>query len=141
MSIRDETKYLSSFWNWEFLRGCFGGAPVEVSDIDGCIEKRSHLLLIETKSPGEEPPNGQKFMWENLRRTGRIKILVIWGQPGEPEQALYISEKSHEWYPQASIETIQKIVSEWYAWAAKQPISYKWSTDTIDWLRYKRGKP
>lgn len=88
MTIRNKDSYVNALWDWGFLDDCFGGKKIRVTDVDGLVERNCHFLMIEAKGPGKEIPQGQQILFSNLRKTfdDRFHILVIWGNPNQPEE-------------------------------------------------------
>lgn len=111
MTIRNLEAFIKSLWDWNCLAGCFGEENKYFSptDIDGIVEKKGYFLLLETKNPGKEIPDGQKIMFDRLIRRG-FTIIIIWGKPGEPEK---IQQWPHKPRP-ANLEYLRMIVSAWY---------------------------
>lgn len=111
-NIRDKEAYINSLWDWSFLNDCFGATRIRVSDIDGAVERKGHLLFIETKLPGQEIPTGQALMFQALRDKGAT-VLVIWGHANRPE---YARCWPHDAMP-ATTESIRQFVRDWFRWA------------------------
>ena len=114
MTINNLNKYISSLWDWGFLNGCFK-RNIRVTDIDGLVEAGGRFLLLEAKSPNAPVPVGQRMAFEALAKTGLWTIIVIWGEPNEPEEYLLLGRGSGrpEIKPCDKAE-IQFIVSNWF---------------------------
>ena len=84
MTIRNEKAYMNNLWDWGFIENILPGSCA-VSDIDGIIERRGHFLLIETKGPGVEVPQGQAIMFDSLSAIPQFSVWVVWGKPGKVE--------------------------------------------------------
>ncbi len=110
MTIRNKQLYMESLWDWGFLDDCFGGSHIRVSDVDGLVEHNGYFLLIEAKAAGKDVPRGQAILFDNLITNDRWAILVIWGNPGNPESYRFWG---YPVYP-ASTEKIQARVAQWY---------------------------
>ncbi len=83
-NIRDVEAYIETIWDWSFLNDCFGYTNIRITDGDGMVERNSHLLILETKRPNTVIPGGQYRMFCNLRATGLVTTIVIWGNTNAP---------------------------------------------------------
>lgn len=99
-------------FNWDFLKGAFGGKIMPM-DWDGVVERKGNFLVFETKHPGKEIPNGQRFTFEAAHRTGLFTFFFIWGAT-DPEQL-------EIWKPTEKIpvvptttESVFALAKEWY---------------------------
>jgi len=119
MNLRNPVAAFHSLWDWSPLNGTCG-KTIKVTDIDGAIERRQRVLLIETKRPGEIMKNGQRWFYEGIAANG-IQVLLIIGETNQPQRALMVYKNTHTLYPCADWNTIRGIVSDWYAWANQQP--------------------
>lgn len=122
MNIRNKFAHQNSFWDWSPLNECFGATNIRVTDIDGFVERKGRFLVIETKKPGEEIPQGQSLTFAAMADTGLFTIIVIWGKHNAPEQIGVITRRrdSNKHYQQGSVSLLQKIVSEWFNYADQQ---------------------
>ena len=87
---RGDPSYFDGKWDWDFLVSarCFGASNISPSDIDGAIHVGSkcrdndHILLLETKRPGESLPDAQKLMLEGFVKIGkgRITLVIVRGE-------------------------------------------------------------
>lgn len=111
--------YLDNLWDWSFLKPCFGGTKIEVSDGDGLVERNGSILWLETKAPGVEVKRGQAIMFDAFSQKPGCYVLVIWGKPGAPV-AMQLWGHDRQPVP-ASIELLQKRVSRWFAMADRLP--------------------
>jgi len=114
MTIRDLKKYTESLWDWGFLDGCFK-RNIKVTDIDGLVEAGGRFLLLEAKSSNAPIPDGQRFAFEALVKTGLWTVLVMWGKPNEPESYLLMDGRPGRPEIKSCDRTeIQFIVSTWF---------------------------
>jgi hypothetical protein len=118
MTIRDGNKYLESLWDWGFLEDCFD-ENIRVTDIDGFVERKGKFLVIETKLPSiEKIPTGQMRMFREMLKTGLFTILIVYGNPGEPERGtLWKSTTSKIEFEEMDLEDFHSIVENWFRWA------------------------
>lgn len=125
MTIRDRDKFMETLWDWKFLESSLGGR-IRPSDLDGIVERKGKVLLLEAKSPGVTIPTGQQIMFDHLvnarcphcgQKIGRIDVLVIWGERNQPEQMRMW--RIHDHPIDATEADIQKMVDRWYKWAEK----------------------
>lgn len=111
-NIRNNENYANSFWDWSFLNDCFGTTGIRVSDLDGAVERKGHLLILETKLPGQNVPVGQSRMFDALRAQG-ASVLIIWGHRNQTEAVC--------WWPRkvvpATNEHVRYFVRQWFEWA------------------------
>lgn len=122
MNIQNKYAHRNSFWDWTPLNECFRGTNIRVTDIDGFVERNGRFLVIETKKPGDEIPQGQGLTFAALAATGLFTIVIIWGKHNAPEEIGVITRdvKKNRHYKQASMMLLQKIVTEWFAFADNQ---------------------
>lgn len=114
-------RYIAGLWNWDSISEVLPGRA-RIGDIDGCVERRGRLLMLETKAPGAEIPKGQEIMFRNLARSGIVSTIVLWGRDGQAEEMMiYWKDKIYPKRP-ADIDDVRNAVSKWYAWASKQPL-------------------
>uniref|UniRef100_A0A6H1ZA68 Putative single-stranded DNA-binding protein n=1 Tax=viral metagenome TaxID=1070528 RepID=A0A6H1ZA68_9ZZZZ len=117
MTIEDPETYCASLWNWECLNGCFGETSIKPTDIDGFIERKGRFLIIETKLPRADIPQGQEITFKALLDTGHFTIMIIWGKPNEPEKIKVLAGTATKTYDPADIEKLREITKKWFKWA------------------------
>jgi hypothetical protein len=131
VTIRNKEAYMNALWDWGFLRDCFEGTKIQVSDVDGIVERFGHLLLIEAKPPGKDVSYGQRIMFREIARAGHT-VLVIWGEADKPEEMQVYGH--HEISPtdkiKADKDTIKIFVRRWFVWA--NHLGDKWKLDETD---------
>ena len=125
MTIRNPIAFMAGIWDWNILRGCFGETKIRPTDIDGCVERNGHTLIIETKKPGVAIPRGQFIMYENWARTGVFTVIVVWGETDRPE-AMMAFRPDGTIIPKKDVdlEGLRSLVAAWYAWANKRKRAY-----------------
>lgn len=121
MSLHSPDKYIENIWDWGFLDVCFHPTRIKVTDVDGFIERNGLFLVIETKLPDVDIPQGQAIMFDSLIRTGIFQVLIIWGKRNQPEYRMFWG-KGYEKRPTNTQEIIE-IVRHWYKYANQQTIS------------------
>jgi hypothetical protein len=121
-NLRNDYAYRNSLWDWTPLNECFQGTNIRVTDIDGFVERNGRFLVIETKKPNEEVPQGQSITFEALVRTGVFTIFVVWGARGIPQEIKVLTRdgRNNKHYLKADMGLLQKIVTEWFRFADKQ---------------------
>lgn len=118
MTIKNLSAFVDALWDWGFLDECFAGTKIRVSDLDGMVERKGWVLIIEAKGMGKSVPPGQQIMFRALSQKG-FTILTLWGQPNKPQmmQVWY----PHKPSPQTQIATdedgVKDIVRRWFNWA------------------------
>jgi len=117
MSIHNAEKFVSTLWDWGCLDGCFGQTRIKPTDVDGMVERNGEFLWMETKSPRVAIPTGQMRMFEQLTRLGVFTVLIIWGNPGCPEELLLIRKKGRKRYANTCIYELRSVVAAWFEFA------------------------
>jgi len=132
MNLPQTIKYPNSFLNskpanfdgvfdWSWTEGCFGMTKIKPSDVDAIIERHGNFLLMETKHPRVDIPDGQMLTIKALYKLGCFTIMLIWGKM-EPEYF-------QVWYPPhicttpkdyRGVEKAREVVSRWYEYADKK---------------------
>lgn len=123
MNLKNIHAHKNSFWDWTPLNDCFGGTSIRVTDIDGFVERNGRFLVLETKSPKEEIPQGQSLTFDALVRTGLFTIIVVWGARNVPREIKVFTRdtRNNKHYMQdVSMGLLQKIVSQWFTFANNQ---------------------
>lgn len=114
--IRNLKYFEAGFWNWGILDGCFGDSRISPTDIDGCIERHGHKLLLETKMPGAKIPFGQQLTLESFVRDGAT-VIIVWGLKDSPQKIRVMTPHVTKDYEVATLETLRSIVAKWFAFA------------------------
>lgn len=121
MTIRSMKHYHNSHWDWGMFKGCFDNPRVTLMDLDGMVERNGYMLLIETKWPGGDLSGGQRIAFTNLCKTNFTSVIVVWGQPQQPEE-MQIYHLGHVYDRQPCDKfTLRLAVKRWYDWASSQP--------------------
>lgn len=120
MTINNPAKFMEGIWDWKILNGCFDPTRITPTDIDGCVERNGHILVIEAKSPGVEIPTGQEIMFKNMTKTGKISVMVVWGETNKPEEMKLFSPFGEEEKKKVDISGFRERVTSWFKWADKQ---------------------
>lgn len=115
-------------FDWSFLLPIFEGTRIKPTDIDCLVERCGQILIIETKHPGTDIPDGQRIALETLISLGRgsICVMVLYGKLATDIVAL------EEWYgdkkggchklprKDCDYEYVIQRVTDWWLWANKQ---------------------
>jgi len=120
MNIRDMDKYRNTFWDWTLLNNCFGDTKIRVTDIDGLVERHGCFLLIETKLPGNEVPQGQRILLDAWVAMPKCNAVVVWGRNSMPEE-YQIWGYDDQPIP-TNTEGFQRLIRRWYDRANKNLI-------------------
>lgn len=125
MNIRNELHYQNSFWDWSFLNDCFGDTKIRVSDLDGVIERKGNILILETKEPNVSIPYGQQLLFEAIQKNGHT-VIVAWGSvnnhhPVVTKMMIYHPYNKHSSKVDATILDLHNKVANWYRFADENP--------------------
>ena len=125
-NIRNLQRYLESVWPWDIFNDCFGG-KIALSDLDGIVERRGQVLVLEAKGKNEKGewvniPKGQEIMFEKMVSTGYFTIVILWGEPGKPVRYQSWDKSRKSAVKDCDLETIRNLVRGWYKWADTRPI-------------------
>lgn len=113
----------SHIWDYSMFDGCFGSSNIRPMDIDGFVERNGKALFIETKGGNVgQIPVGQMRSLEWMARGIGQTVLVMFGNPGNPERAfaLYPGGLRRDWNP-ATVDDMRDFVARWFSWAESQP--------------------
>ena len=116
MTINNPVAFCKGLWDWAILDGCFGGR-IKPTDIEGFVERRGKFLVLETKAPGTSLPDGQRYTFEALRKTGLFTIMIIWGETNVPERIEIWSHAGYHGPYDVDLEKLRGYVTRWYQWA------------------------
>lgn len=122
MNIRNEHAARNSLWDWTPLNECFRGTNIRVTDIDGFVERNGKFLVIETKKPKDEIPQGQSITFDALLKTGYFTVILVWGPRNVPQEIRVLTrdERKNKHYLKADTDLLKKIVAEWFLYADAQ---------------------
>lgn len=112
MSIENPEEYLKNLWDWKILNDCFGESKIKVSDIDGFVERKGKVLILETKASGVVVPLGQTIAFDAFVKKN-MTVFVIWGSPGCPQKLKIWPREAID----CDLEILQSYVKRWYNWA------------------------
>lgn len=116
--IRNREKFMESLWNWDLFKGCFPRGILP-SDIDGHVEINCRWLFIEAKGRGVPIPRGQEIDFQRLATYNpRITVLVLWGDPGAPEEFLLMP---HMQRGKCDADRVRAFAAAWAKWAEAAP--------------------
>lgn len=119
MTIRDKQSFTEGLPDWSCLDGCFGATRISPTDVDGLVERRGALLMLEWKRPGGELRQGQRITLLALCKYPRCAGVVVWGTttPMAPERMqLFWNGKAQDVTP-ADMDKVRSAVSRWFAMA------------------------
>jgi len=84
-NIRSRETVAERLWDWGFLNAAFPG-QIRPMDLDGIVEKNGQFLVLEGKPLGHSLPTGQKITLEKMAAKDDFCVVVLFGEPGQPEQ-------------------------------------------------------
>lgn len=117
MTIEDPQRFLDGVWDWAILKGCFGDTKIMPTDVDGLVERNGLFLVLETKQSGAEVPQGQLITFQQLAKTGKFTIFIIWGKKHWPERIQFITrQRTHAPIGCNGFELLAH-VKRWFEWA------------------------
>lgn len=115
MTIKNIDYYVNNLWDWSVLDGCFGDTNIQVTDLDGVVERNGRFLILECKSHDADIPTGQDILFRRLMKTGYFTIFVIWGNPGIPEKmCAYDKHGGKQFFHEVNIEVLRNFVGKWF---------------------------
>lgn len=114
MTINNLDAFVKGLWDWGWLDQCFRGKN-RMSDIDGVIERRREILVMEGKPPGKEVSLGQTLLFKALAQRG-LSVLVLWGEPNDPREMMLWLPYQNNPSPKiaTSKTTVQELVQSWF---------------------------
>lgn len=116
MTIQNAQLFMEGFWDWSILDGCFGTTEIKPTDIDGFVERYGNFLVLETKKQGVEIKTGQMITFNELTKTGKFTVIVIWGDKDAPTemQVFYPHPQQPSAKKQATIDNLRAVVGWWF---------------------------
>lgn len=106
---------------------CFGGR-IEMSDVDGVVERHRKFLFLEWKVPPHgNLTQGQSILFQQLTagRGQDVVVWVVWGPVNpEPDTVLDTYTFSNGTQSQRrplTLEQLRERFRDWYDWANRQP--------------------
>jgi len=117
MTINNPEAFMGGVWDWAILDGCFGATKIKPTDIDGCVERHGKVLYMETKRPGANVHDAQKYLHRAWVRKGD-SVLIIWGEQNKPQHIQVLSPRypppEGKTYKFASVEKLRELVAAWF---------------------------
>lgn len=111
----------NKLWDFTPLNGCFGRTGIKVSDIDGIVERKGHLLVIETKRPGERMEKGQRLLFAEIVRQGHM-VIVVTGRSMEDYDTVELLDAKGDRH--VDTRSVIEIVATWFVEADSTPDPY-----------------
>ena len=100
-------------WHW-------GSMDIPASDMDGIIEKRHNLFVIETKRPGESMSAGQSILLSAMHELGHT-VCIITGHPPDQVLGWEVWHNGAKVRRQGNAQELQAMVQRWMDWATQHP--------------------
>jgi hypothetical protein len=111
-----------SSWDWSFLDAeCWKPTRIEVSDIDGFIERNGHFLVLEGERQ-RELSTAKRIAYDAMIRTGLFHVLVMWGDcsTGRIDRLLWRGPSGDKEYTADCVAAAVKLCRRWFLWATEQ---------------------
>ena len=110
----------ASHWDIRIFDECFKNKAA-LTDVDACIERNGHFLIIEFKSlkykngsPDFAIPNGQYRMFQAFQKLGVFTIFIVWGKVDKPDYVKVLGENEKIIHPQSTdMDHLKSMVSDW----------------------------
>ncbi len=112
MTLRSRDKYAEAAWDWGIFRGCFGRTTILPSDVDGIVERKGRLLLIEAKPRDRIGiDDGQAQVFSAAVALG-ITVIVLYGDRNKPERMTVWGQGNSR---PCSLDDVRQFVADWFA--------------------------
>ena len=120
--LRNKDAYRNAAFDWSCLAGCFGGTKISVGDVDGIVERKGNVMIMEAKPTGKDVQMGQRYLYEALVALG-VRVVVVWHTDGN---VTHLADWPRETrgVPEAlpsSLYDLRLLVLNWFAWAQAHP--------------------
>ncbi len=115
-NLRSRDAYRDAAWDWACLDGCFG-ERIRPTDIDGAVERRGHLLLLEAKPAGGSIPLGQGILFESASRKPLVSVVAFFGEQGDEPSvtSIVVFHGGRRLVASApSLDRMREMVSAWF---------------------------
>lgn len=117
-NIRNREHFEASWWDWSVYNECFYPTKIRITDVDGLVERRGNFLLIETKMPGASVPTGQSILFDQIAKSSKWNVIVIWGDTGAPQTYQLWGDAKKK----ASTKRMKAIFRRWFELAESNEI-------------------
>ena len=99
--------------------GCFGGR-IEMSDLDGVVERRGNVLFLEWKTSRGQVSEGQDRLFRALTANHQNQsVVVVWGPPHPAASTMITSvmyRGGERGQPKKrTLHDLQEMFRRWYA--------------------------
>lgn len=97
---------------------CFGG-KIEMSDIDGVVERNGYFLFMEWKKPPGNLSTGQRIMLEKLSSKAGVTCIVVSGpvHPSANTSLRVQCFKAGRLQPESksvTLDGLRELFAQWY---------------------------
>ena len=111
------TKLNESVVRWSFIDDCLPGKE-RPTDIDGAIEKKGHILLLEHKGASAHISKGQSIFFREFSKKPDCKVIVFFGAmknniPTNIVRLVVYEDGLYREIPQPSIDKFKQMIREW----------------------------
>lgn len=115
------TNYYASAWHWD-MYDCVFPEKQGLGDVDGIMEKKGNILIVETKSICAPIKTGQRLLLRNLHAQG-CTVLVLFGEVNNPKRALWLIPDDNTAHSAVNIDNdwLKDFLKQWYLWASENP--------------------
>jgi len=108
----------------EMFAACLPG-KIAFSDVDGVVEIKGNLFLLEWKSHGEIPL-GQKILFQRLTQFAPATVLIVEGnaETMEVDTIRYVSSGHVDEPFDADVGKLSELIEDWGNWAFSHPVTH-----------------
>jgi len=122
----------SKLWKFENFNECWEPTNIQMSDLDGIVERKGHFLVVEFKQPSVTLlPMGQLIMFQQLNKLGCFTILIIYGEPNIPERYEIWQESGLQEKAECHLDGIKFLMKNWFDKVNKKENLNSLKTDNI----------
>ena len=106
--------------NWAVFNDCFPGTNIKVSDMDGVVEHKGHILFFEVKQNTKTIQYGQRLLFEKLTENAdHITVILLYAQNVSEymdiqEYAVFSKGRMTEDWTSTTTEKIKERVKNWF---------------------------
>lgn len=104
---------------------CFPG-KIAMGDIDGGVEFRGRLLMLEWKSERDDAADGQDIMFRNISRYGAVEVLVAVGN-AETMEVTAVGRYAHGEFSgmaPGNLDDLKQLMRDWVAMCNREGTLY-----------------
>lgn len=116
--------YLKSLPDWGILKDCFPRG-ISPTDIDGLIEIKGNLLVLEWKKPGAVIQEGQQQALRGISLYRKATVFVVFGNPKLPTVEALQEVHLGKFHPavRCTLKDLRARCQRWGRWANTHPLT------------------